>query len=166
MGRYLSLLVLPLAAILQSTVVPLVRVAGGGPDLVLLLVLSWTLLSGPEEGALWAVVGGISQDLLMGFPTGTTALALVVAVGLASVALRQVAPGNLILPPLAGIAATGAYHVTLIVLFTFIGRSVGIGYTLVYVTLPSMLFNALLILPIFRTLGWLGKRYGQRRVSL
>ncbi|MDN4552600.1 rod shape-determining protein MreD, partial [Salmonella enterica] len=73
MGRYLSIPILLIAAILQSTVVPQFRLGGGGPDLIMMAVLSWILLSNAEEGAFWAVVGGIIQDLISGLPTGTTA---------------------------------------------------------------------------------------------
>jgi len=52
-GRYISFPVLLVVVILQSTVVPYFRVAGGGPDLILMVVLSWMMLAGLEEGLVW-----------------------------------------------------------------------------------------------------------------
>ncbi|HVO43543.1 MAG TPA: rod shape-determining protein MreD, partial [Aggregatilineales bacterium] len=77
LGRYLSIPLLFIAVILQTTVIPEIRIGGGGPDLVLMMVISWGLLAEADEAIFWAVVGGIIQDLAIGLPTGMSALALV-----------------------------------------------------------------------------------------
>ncbi len=166
MTRYISLPILIIAAILQSTVIPEIRIGEGGPDLILMLVVSWTLLAGIEEGIVWALIGGIVQDLLNGTPTGTSALALVVLVFLITLAIRPVSRKNLILPPLVAAVGTVLYHLLLIVLFTVVGRPVSISYTLPYVTLPTMLFNAVLMLPVFRVMGLVYESSRPRRVTL
>jgi len=165
-NRYISLPILIIAAILQSTVIPEVRIAGGGPDLILMLVISWTLLSGIEEGVIWALIGGILQDILNGIPTGTSALALVILVFLITLVMRPISRKNLVVPPLIITVGTALYHLLLVVLFTAVGHPVSVNYTLPYVTLPTTLFNAVLILPVFRVMGAVYESSRPRRVTL
>jgi len=165
-GRYLSLPILVVAAILQSTVVPAIRIGGGGPDLILMAVLSWMLLADTQEGIVWAMVGGIVQDLISGIPTGTSALALVVVAFGVNLTLGSVARNNLILPPVVAVLGTVVYHLILIVLLSILGRNVAILYVLVYVTLPTMAYNFVLMLPVFRLLGIAFGASRPRRVTL
>jgi rod shape-determining protein MreD len=166
LGRYLSLPFLLVAVILQSTVVPEIRISGGGPDLILMLVLSWTMLAGLEEGILWALVGGILQDIVNGLPTGTTALSLVIVAFVANLAVGPVGRNNLIFPPLVLVAGTVIYQLLLELLFTIFGRGVPIMMMLTNVTLPTVLFNVILILPVFRIMGFVFEASRPRRVTL
>ena len=54
--------------ILQSTLLPHFSLEGARPNLVLVLVCGWSLLRGPKEGSLWALIAGIALDLLSGAP--------------------------------------------------------------------------------------------------
>ncbi len=166
MGRYISVPILLIAVVLQSTVVPEIRIGNGGPDLVLMLVLSWAMLSGVEEGLVWAMAGGIMQDLINGTPTGTSALALVLIVLLVNVTVGVTARNNLISPPLVAILGTVVYHLIMLGLLAALGRGVPVGYALTYVTLPTVTFNAILMLPIYRLMGVLFEASRPRRVTL
>jgi rod shape-determining protein MreD len=164
-GRYAGLPILMIAAILQSTVVPELRI-GGGPDLIIMLVLSWVLLADLEEGLFWAISGGIFQDLISGIPTGTTALALVVVSFLVNITVGTIARNNIVIPPIIAAVGTVLYHLLLIVLLAIIGRSVSLTYTLLNITLPTVLFNVILMLPIFRLMGVVFGASRPRRVTL
>ncbi len=166
MGRYLSIPILIVAAILQSTVIPVIRIGGGGPDLIFMLVLSWTMLADTQEGIIWAMVGGITQDLVNGLPTGTSALALVIVAFLVNLVFGSVAHNNLIIPPVVIAAGTVFYHFVLIGLLAALGRSVPISYTLTYVTFPTLLFNVVLSLPVYRLMGAVYGASRPRRVTL
>lgn len=166
MGRYFSLLIVLIGAVVQSTVVPELRIGDSAPDLVLLLVLAWTLLSGLSEGLLWAAVGGVLQDWLSGLPTGTTALALLAAAMSAHLLVGQITRRNVLLPPLVAAGGTLVYHAALIVLLIIVRRPVEIGYTLRYITLPGVLFNAVGMLFVFISLGLLYSVFRPKRVQL
>ena len=73
------------AALLESTVVPHLGVGGTGPHLVLVLGVVWTVAAGVESGLVWAFVGGLALDVLVQRPLGSSAFALVVSLGAASV---------------------------------------------------------------------------------
>lgn len=75
-----GMVVLALGAIVQATL--LHDIFGGGrPDLVLLLVLSWSILRGSTEGTIGGIVGGLALDLLSAVPFGlhTSLLGLIAA---------------------------------------------------------------------------------------
>ncbi len=166
MGRYLSIPILVIAAILQSTVIPAIRIGSGGPDLIFMLVLSWMMLADTQEGIVWAMVGGITQDLVSGLPTGTSALALVIVAFLVNLVFGPIARNNLIIPPVVIAAGTVFYHLLLIGLLAVLGRSVPISYTLTYVTFPTLLFNVILCLPVYRLMGAVYGASRPRRVTL
>jgi rod shape-determining protein MreD len=165
-GRYISIPLLLIAAVIQSTIVPEIRVGNGGPDLILMMVLSWTMLAGLEEGIVWAFVGGILQDLMIGIPTGTTALALVIVVFLSDLVVGQIGRNNLIFPPLVLAAGTLIYQVILAIFLSILGRPVSFTYMLSFVTIPTLAFNVLMILPAFRIMGWIYQASRPRRVTL
>lgn len=169
LGRYISIPLLLVAAIIQSTVVPEIRIAGGGPDLVLMMVLSWVMLAGLPEGLYWAIVGGLLQDVINGVPTGTTALCLVLVSTLSDVVLGPVDKSNLILPPLVLAAGTVIYHLLLGLILAAFGRGLPISafpYLLTNITFPTMMFDVVLILPIFRIMAIFYTRTRPRRVTL
>ena len=66
MDYVVGLPLLAFAAVLQATVLSLLRPFGGTVDVVLLLVLSWTLVGEWPGGPLWALIGGLCLDLLSG----------------------------------------------------------------------------------------------------
>jgi rod shape-determining protein MreD len=124
------------------------------------------LLAGMEEGVIWAILGGVLQDLITGIPLGTTALALVIVASAANLVVGEVGPGNLIYPLIVAAVGTALYHGLLIVLFSLIGRPVEWGHTLLYVTLPTVLSNIVLSVPVFRVMGRVFKATRPRHVSL
>src|SRR5690606_32117310 len=88
--RFLSLPILLIAAALQASFVPQIRLLNGGPDLVFLLVLAWAINADLEESVIWAFVGGICQDLLSAAPTGTSVMGMLLIVFAISGIGRQV----------------------------------------------------------------------------
>lgn len=166
MGRYISLPVLALAAILNTTVLAEFRLGGGGPDLVLMLVVAWALLADLREAMLWAVVGGVMQDMLSVAPLGASALGLVVVAFAADTAFGQLSRRNLLIPPLVAAIGTVVYHLGLIAVLRVDGMAVPVGRALTYVTLPAVIYNTVLMIPVYRAVGALHHALQPRRVRL
>jgi rod shape-determining protein MreD len=149
----LAVLVL-LAAVLQSTLVAGLDIAGGRPELVLLAVLAWAMLRGPSEGVVAGVLGGFALDSLSGLPFGmhTGILGIIgFSTGLGEGALYRSS-----LPLLGGVAiiSTVVYLVALALLLQALGlEPPGIG-TLAQVTTPSAVLDAVLMPPTY----WLARR--------
>ena len=144
------------AAILQATVLSHLRVYGGQPDLIVVIVLAWATLDRDQEGMVWAFVGGIILDLFSGAPLGISALALVPIAYLVGLTEAGVYRTNIGLPVLMAVIGAAAYHFIYLLLLRFFG-GVALSWSsaLVYVTLPSVIFDVILIVPALRLLdGW------------
>lgn len=93
------------AGLLELTVVPYMRVGEAQPHPVLVFGVVWVLIAGFESGLVWAFVGGLVLDILAARPLGTSALALLVALGGASAAGHLLARVR----PLAPVPLTFAF---------------------------------------------------------
>lgn len=161
MGYFFGTVLLSVAAIMQATFVPQVRLLGGGPDLVFLLVLSWAINAELESSVVWAVLGGLFLDLLSLQPTGTSILGLVFIVFLVGGIGRQVyRMGVFILVGLV-ILGTVIQQAAIMAILTLMGFRVDWLYSATYVVAPTIVYNLLLIGPLY----WFVRRT-QRRIQL
>ncbi len=113
----------------------------------IVVVLTWALLRGPYEGLIWAFIAGILLDIFSITPTGTTALALMVAV-IVVVYLNQLFPENpYALPILLSGLGVGIYYL----LYTIIIWIARFGFNeQLLASLPiAVLLHAILSLPIY-----------------
>lgn len=66
------------AILLQTVIMPDVRVAGVIPDIVVLTVVAAAIQLGPESGMLYGFGAGLTMDFFLSTPLGLTALAYTV----------------------------------------------------------------------------------------
>ena len=90
------------AATLELSLGPYIRIAGAQPHFVLLLGVVLTVALGLEAGLAWGFVGGLALDVLAQRPLGSTAFAMLLVVGVAAI-LGRIGGG---LRPLVPIPAT------------------------------------------------------------
>lgn len=166
MTRYLGIPILLLAAVLNATLMVEFRVGNGAPDLVFLFVISWALLVSVQDALFWAVIGGVMQDMFSIAPLGTSALGLVVVAFLSDVLFGQISRRNVLIPPLVAAAGTVIYHLGILLALQMASINVPLGRGLSYVTLPTVVYNTLLILPVFRLVGQIHFWLTPRRVRL
>ncbi|HET6750023.1 MAG TPA: rod shape-determining protein MreD [Actinomycetes bacterium] len=92
------------AALLQSTVLAELRLAGVRPDLLVLSVVAVAMASGPTSGAVFGFSAGLVADLLFDLPVGVSAL-VYTAVGFAVGTVRVYVTSH---RPLVHLALAGA----------------------------------------------------------
>ncbi len=166
MTRYIGIPILIIAALLNATVMAELRIGNGGPDLVFMLVISWALLVDLRDAMYWAVIGGVLQDMFSIAPLGTSALGLVIVAFVADLLFGQISRRNVLIPPLVAAAGTVIYHLSTLLALQIVNIDVPLGRGLLYVTLPTVVFNTLLIVPVFRGLGQLHFWLTPRRIRL
>jgi rod shape-determining protein MreD len=152
-------------ALVQSSAAPLLRVAGVHPDLVVMAVVAWTLLRGPGEGLLWAVIGGLGLDLLSSGPLGAALIALVVTGLLASRGYGRVFGGYLILPLTLAFPLSLAYYVVYALLLGVLHRPVDWLPALSNIILPASVLNMAAMFVLFPILRLLHRRTGREEIS-
>ncbi|GAB4509914.1 MAG: hypothetical protein OHK0046_05740 [Anaerolineae bacterium] len=160
MGSFLSLPILLIAAALQATFVPQIRLLGGGPELVFLLVLAWSINADLEEGVVWAFAGGIMQDLLSATPTGTSTLSMLLIVFAISGLGQQVYRIGIMV--LIGLVLFGSLMQQIITMLILALNGFPIDWltNLTYVSAPTIFYNLVFIWPVY----WFVRRL-QRRLT-
>ena len=131
------------AAIVESTITPYLRVGDAQPHLVFVLAVVWTVAVGLDGGLVWAFVGGLALDTLEQRPLGTTAFALLIAVGITAAIAR---PLHRIRPVVAIIATallSLLYSMTLVVLFSVLRPAAALTDPL-RVIAPGVVYDVIL----------------------
>lgn len=105
-GVYATLLGLALVVLVQATLLPRIRFLGAQPDLLLVLVVCWSLIEGVTEGLILAFLAGLAIDVIAGLPLGSSPLALMPLCFLAVIGRKSVYVNNLWLPVLLVALAT------------------------------------------------------------
>jgi rod shape-determining protein MreD len=137
--------ILVLAALFEALFGYRIDIGGGRPNLVLLLVVAWSLLRGIEEGALIGLVGGLAMDLVSGTPFGlyTTILTMIGAVtALGQATLYR---GSLAFFFGTAVLLTVTYHGAAVLVLQALGWDMPTVNLLVQVLAPSVLINAILM---------------------
>jgi len=132
---------------------------------MLLTVVSWSLLRGTKQGIVWGFVGGLCVDLLSGGPFGLSALALMAIAVFSGLGEMNIYRNNIALPILAALGATLIHGLLYLLLLYIMGRSIPWFDILLQVILPSMIFNGLLITPVYAALRWLHRRTGREELE-
>lgn len=168
MGSFLAFPILIVAAILQASLIPQLGLAGGGPNLVYVLVLAWSLNAPLEQALIWALVGGLSLDLLSAAPLGTSALGLVLQTFILSSLGTQLFQLGILLLVFMSVFGTLVYEIfrmLLVDLFWLVGYlpataplSLDFRTALTSTVAPTMLYNFILILPTYILLRLIQRR--------
>ena len=138
------ILVLVTAAILQSTVLSRPILLDARPDLVLLLVVTFSVVRGVGEGMLGGLIGGFLVDMLSAIPFGTATLGMGLIGLLSGLGDANVYRANFMIPLIAVFLATVFYHSFLMLALQADGRTVQWISTLALQTIPGAALNALL----------------------
>jgi rod shape-determining protein MreD len=155
------------AVLLQTAVFSHLRVFGGQPDLIVLLVIAWSILDRDREGIVWAFVGGLFLDLFSGAPIGVSSLALMPMAFVVSLSEAQVYSTNAVLPIILGLGGALSYHVLYLLLIRVFGQeSLPWSQAFVYVMLPSVLVDTLLIAPFLGIMGRWYTRLHPRKIRI
>ncbi|MBI4316901.1 MAG: rod shape-determining protein MreD [Chloroflexi bacterium] len=141
-----------MGAIAQSTVLPYFAPLGLKAELVLLLVVSWSILRGTDEGVAWAITGGILLDLLSALPFGILTTALVVTSVSMSWLGGPLLRVNASLPLAMAPVATVVFDVLVMLLLETLGQRVDWPDLLVGVVLPLALLDTIIMVPIYAML--------------
>jgi len=114
-------------ALVEATLAPYITVGDAGPHPVLIGGVIWTIAAGLDRGITWAFVGGIVLDSLLGRSLGTSALALLVAVGGAALVAQPVPKLRLVAPLVAVPILSFVYSVLMLALTSATQPGVALG---------------------------------------
>ncbi len=140
--------VLLITIIIQSTLIPLISIRGVFPDVLLIIVVSYALLSGKENGVGVGFFAGLLQDLVSGGIFGIGTLSKLSTGYLFGLAERKVFKEHVLLPILATFVATifnGLAGISLLMIF---GYKVDLIAAITQNLMPLIGYNLLVAVPI------------------
>ncbi len=145
------------AALVQATLSPYIKVNGVHPDLVLLLVVGWTSLRGLEEGAVWALIGGICLDFLSGAPFGVFSVTLLAAAVVTGLFHGRMFGSSIVLPVFLTFPLSFLFNGGALLLLSFLGHPVNWNSAVTFILLPLAIFNTVLMVAAFPLLHLLNR---------
>lgn len=150
-------------ALFQTVVLARVELWGARPNLMLLLVLVWSIVRDLDEGLIVALIGGLILDLFSGGPPGSMVLGLLAAAFLAGQRWGRGVGLPIITLWFSALISVLAYHVVLLTVLAWTRYPVDWGRAFLSVALPSALLNAALAPFIRPPLSWWARRTRRER---
>lgn len=146
--------VLLLALVVHTAVLPRVRVAGASPDLMLLFSICAGLVAGAERGALVGFFCGIAADLFLQTPIGLSALTyslIAFSVGLVQGTILRLA---FWIAPLTALGASAAGVIVFVLAGAVVGQAQLISSKLLVIAASVSVLNALMSPVVVRVVRW------------
>jgi rod shape-determining protein MreD len=137
------------AAIVQTSILNPVELAGGTPDLLLVTLVAIALLRGPLYGAAAGFFGGLIVDTALLETLGLTSLLLTLAGYWTGRYGETTGRDRTHAPILSVVVITILYAVGALALHFMLGDTVSARLVLVESLLPSVVLNALLAVPVY-----------------
>ncbi|MBE7551919.1 MAG: rod shape-determining protein MreD [Anaerolineales bacterium] len=157
MNNFIPPAILISATLLQSTLAPYIKISNVHPDLVLVIVIGWTILRGLRHGVVWAVIGGLSLDLLSGGPFGLFTLAMLVVTLVTSLFHGRLFGSSIILPLSLTFPLSLLFNGLALLLLNLLGRPVVWDEAFSAVLVPVAIFNTAVMLLVFPLLYMLNR---------
>jgi hypothetical protein len=149
MRNLIAVPVILLAVILQSSIVSRVTLLSGAADLPLVMLAAWAMQDEVETAWHWAIAAGTLVGFVSGLSWFVPVLAYLVVVGLAQMLQRRVWQAPLLAMFSVTFLGTIGLSVFSLVALRFSGIPLAVGDVFGLLTLPSILLNMLLAIPVF-----------------
>jgi hypothetical protein len=148
MKNLIAIPILALAFMFQTAVVSSITLLSGAADIVLVILVAWSIQEQVQSSWHWAVMAGLIGAFVSGLPPYVLIIAYVLAVSLARYILHQTSQTPVLALLIVTFFATLILH--LITYFSLVlrGTAIPFGDALAFITLPSVVLNLLLALPI------------------
>ena len=152
-----GLLLLLVAALLQVTLMMRINLLQGSADLVLIVLVSWMLQPGNRPTWVWGLPAGLMIGYASALPDYIPMIGYLAAAGLGQVLHRRIWQVPLLTLISATLLGTLATHLTTMIYLWLTSQPVDLLEALNLVTVPSMLLNLILVLPINALMGEVSK---------
>jgi rod shape-determining protein MreD len=109
-NAFVGFILLIVSALLQTTVLNHLTVAGQRIDLVLLFVVSFAITRGAWAGLFWGAIGGLALDFMSALPFASHTVAMAIVAILVGLTLRRLSRNYSLLPLAAMPVVTALFY--------------------------------------------------------
>lgn len=138
-----------MTALLQTSVMPAFPIFGVAPNLVLILLVCWTVARGQREAMIIVPIGGICLSLLGSQPVGVALLASTPVVLLSELRTLRLTHSDFLLAVMLVFLSSLAYEAVFLVALRLQGETVGWFAAFLRVVLPTSIVSVLFTPPIY-----------------
>jgi len=149
MAALLAFPVLILSLMLQLAIVRNLPLLGGTADLILIVLVAWAIQERTKTLWIWVLIGGGLVVLVSALPGLTALLGYGLAVGIVRLLTRRIWQVPILVLFLGIVLGTLGQHFLSLVMLFFNGQPPPLQESLTWVTLPSILLNLILSLPVY-----------------
>jgi rod shape-determining protein MreD len=153
MPTLLALPILGVLLLLQMAIFSDLRLLQGAVDLVLVAVIAWALQKRVESAWRWGIIGGLLVTIASALPLGVALLGYTLAVGIAILLRQRVWQIPILAMFVSTILGTLVIQVISMIALRLAGSPLPMIKSLELITLPSILLNLLVAIPIFAIFG-------------
>lgn len=157
MGYFLAFPVLIVMLMLQMSIFSRLMLLNGTADLLLLTVAAWTLQERVENGWFWALLAALLTAYVSAVPPVIPVVSYFGVMVLARLFQIRVWQTSILAMFIVAIGGTLLQHGVSIVVLNLADWPIPVGDSLTLITLPSVLFNLFLSLPVFVLLNALAR---------
>jgi len=133
----------------QTAVLSRITLLSGAADLVLLILVAWSLQEQVESAWHWAMVAGVLVGLVSALPKVVPILGYLFAVALARYVVRQIWQSPILALLSVTFFATLVYNLLTYLVLLILGTSLPFSDVLALIVLPSVFLNFLLAIPVY-----------------
>jgi len=148
MKTIIWLVVIVVTIIIQSTLLPLIAIKGICPDILLVIVISYALLSGKDKGVGMGFFAGLLQDLAFGSIFGINTLSKIATGYICGLAERKVFKEHVLLPVAATAVATVFNGLVMFMVLFMLGHKVDVGSAIINNLVPLVGYNVIIAIPV------------------
>ena len=134
--------------VLQSTVLIRLSVFGVAPDTAIIFIVSYGILRGDVEGAIYGFFSGLTQDLFGGQFVGLYAMLGMIAGYIAGKPFKDYFKDNHFLPFMIVVASVFSYQILIFVTYLIRGR-LDFWFYLTTIIIPKTIYTAAVSLPLY-----------------
>lgn len=153
MATLLAFPILTALLILQTAIFSKVPLLQGTADLVLVAVIAWSLQKRVDTAWQWGIIGGLMVSFTSALPYLIPLISYLAAVGLAQVLRQRVWQVPILAMFVTTFLATTMMHALSLIGLRLTGASIPPLEAFNLITLPSLLLNLLVGIPIYALLG-------------
>jgi len=140
--------VLGLAIMLQTAIVSRINLLAGGADLMLLILTAWALQERVTTAWHWAALAGFLTASISGLPWFVPVIGYLLVVAGARLLQRRIWQAPLLAMFAVTFAGTLAMHVLSLIVLRLSGVPLPLEDSFTLITLPSVLLNLILAVPV------------------
>ncbi|HMN11611.1 MAG TPA: hypothetical protein PKD55_04720 [Bellilinea sp.] len=149
MRRLVSIPVLVIAVIAQITIFSRLKIMGGTADVVLLVLIAWAMQEQSEGVLVWGALGGSFVTMASSMPLYFPFFGYLGIIAIVWFLRRQVWQSPIIAMVFVTFISTFLFHLASILVLKITDVDIPIVFSITHVTIPSVILNLILAIPIY-----------------